>query len=47
MTLSACAKYDFENKLKYKLTGWGKICLDREARGISRKAMRLKKKENK
>jgi hypothetical protein len=43
MTLSQCARYDHQNKLKDKLTGWGKICKDRQLKGISRKARRQQK----
>jgi hypothetical protein len=44
MSLSECAKFDHDNKLKFKLTGWGKICKDRAERGVSRKArIRAKK----
>jgi len=44
MTLSQCAKFDWENGLRSKLTGWGKISQIRREKGISRKAKRLKKK---
>jgi hypothetical protein len=43
MTLSECARFDHQNKLKDKLTGWGKICKDRQAKGISRKERRKQK----
>lgn len=43
MTLSECAKFDKDNNLKSKLTGWGIICKDRHERGVSRKQRRLKK----
>ena len=43
MTLSECAAFDLKNGAKGKLTGWGKVCKDREARGISRKQRRLRK----
>lgn len=38
MTLSQCAQYDKMHDAKNKLTGWGIICRDRQARGISRSA---------
>jgi len=43
MSLRESAKFDFENKLKDKLTGWGKICKDRCRRGVSRRVRRLKR----
>lgn len=43
MTLSECGKFDFDNGLKNKLTGWGKICKDRCERGTSRKARKRKR----
>ena len=45
MTLKACAAYDKQNNAKNKLTGWGRICADRAARGVSRKARIRAKKE--
>jgi hypothetical protein len=44
MTLSQCAKYDYENHLASKLTGWGRICKERKEKGISRKEKRKRKK---
>jgi hypothetical protein len=41
MTLSECAKYDHDNGLKNKLTGWGKVSKARELQKISRKQRRL------
>jgi hypothetical protein len=40
LSLSQAAKYDHDTKQKEKLTGWGKVCKDREARKVSRKARR-------
>ena len=37
MTLSECAKFDHDNKLKEKLTGWGMICKDRAAKKLSKR----------
>ncbi len=44
MTLSACAQYDHNTKAKDRLTGWGKICKDRNERKVSRKFQILRKK---
>ena len=44
MGLAECAKYDHDNKLKDVVTGWGRICKDRNQRGISRKQKRLARK---
>lgn len=38
MTLGECARYDHTTKARERLTGWGIICRDRQARGISRSA---------
>lgn len=38
MTLSACAKFDKDNNIAEKQTGWGVISADRCAKKISRKA---------
>jgi hypothetical protein len=43
LSLREAAKFDFQNNLKSKLTGWGKICKDRAERGVSRKARRRAK----
>lgn len=43
MSLRESAQYDHQNKLRDKLTGWGAICKDRQARGVSRKARRQKR----
>ena len=44
MTLSQCGQFDKQNNAKNKLTGWGIICKDRAARGVSRRArIRAKK----
>jgi hypothetical protein len=45
LSLSQAAKFDHENNLKNKLTGWGIICKERQRKGISRKAKRLKKQQ--
>lgn len=45
MTLSQCAKFDFETGQKNKLTGWGIVSKDRQERKISRKARRLAKQQ--
>ena len=37
MTLSECAKFDLENHARETLTGWGAICKDRAAKGLSRR----------
>lgn len=37
MTLSQCAKYDHEKKVRDIVTGWGRISKDRTGKGISRK----------
>ena len=37
VTLSQCAKFDYENKIKDIVTGWGRISKDRTNKGISRK----------
>jgi len=37
MSLSECGKYDMENKLAEKLTGWGKICKDRASKGLRKR----------
>jgi hypothetical protein len=42
MTLSECAKFDHMQGARNKLTGWGRICADRAARGVSRKARVMK-----
>ena len=44
MTLSACAQHDHNNKVREKLTGWGKVCKDRQERGVSRRLKILRKK---
>lgn len=36
MTLSQCGQFDKQNNAKNRLTGWGIICKDRQARGVSR-----------
>lgn len=38
MTLSQCAQFDNQNKLKDKVTGWGAISKMRCEKKISRKA---------
>jgi hypothetical protein len=45
MTLSECAEYDYKTNARGRLTGWGKICKDRQERGISRKQRRLLKRQ--
>ena len=40
MTLSECAKFDAETGQRDKLTGWGRICKDRAARGLSKRGER-------
>lgn len=47
MTLSQCATFDHQSKLKDKLTGWGKISKSRTGKGISRKDRIKAKKESK
>lgn len=42
MSLSECGRYDKQHNLKAKLTGWGKICAERAAKGL-RKRKRVKK----
>lgn len=44
MSLRESGKFDHQNNLREKLTGWGRICKDRQARGISRKARREQRK---
>ena len=44
-SLRQAARFDNETKQREKLTGWGKVCKDREARGVSRKAKRKARKE--
>lgn len=36
MSLSQCAKFDHENKLREKVTGWGIISKERHEKKISR-----------
>ena len=43
MGLSECAEYDMKNNLRNKITGWGRICKERNEKGISRKQRRLKR----
>lgn len=43
MGLRECAKFDFENKLREKLTGWGIICKDRAAKGLTRRGKNKKR----
>jgi hypothetical protein len=43
MSLKECGAYDHANNLKAKLSGWGIICKDRQVRGVSRKARRLRR----
>jgi hypothetical protein len=43
MSLRECARFDFERGAREKLTGWGRVSKDRQERGISRKARRLKR----
>lgn len=38
MSLRECGKYDMENGLREKLTGWGKICKDRASKGLRKRA---------
>lgn len=44
MSLREAAAFDFEHKLKSQLTGWGKVSVDRKARGVSRKERRKQRK---
>jgi hypothetical protein len=44
MGLKECAKFDESNGARTKLTGWGIICKDRQARGLSRKARAARRK---
>lgn len=43
MGLSECAAFDHGNGARERLTGWGKVCKDREARGVSRKQRRIRR----
>lgn len=38
MTLGQCAAFDHQTGAKFKITAWGKICKERNKRGISRRA---------
>jgi len=42
-TLGECAKFDWDNKLSSKLSAWAKVSNARREKGISKKAIRLKK----
>jgi hypothetical protein len=44
MTLGQCAKHDFDNNLKAKLTGWGIVSKARREQKISKKEVRKIKK---
>ena len=46
LSLRESAKFDFENGLRDKLTGWGVICKLRHEKKISRKQRRLAAKGN-
>jgi len=37
MTLGACAKFDKDNNISQKQTGWGVVSADRASKKISRK----------
>lgn len=43
LSLRESAKFDLENGARDKLTGWGKICKERNEKGTSRKQRRLKR----
>jgi hypothetical protein len=43
LSLRQAGQYDKETNAKGRLTGWGRICKDREARKVSRKQRRLQK----
>lgn len=38
-------QHDFLTGARQKLTGWGKVCRDRQQRGVSRKARIARKRE--
>ena len=44
MTLKQCGQYDKQSDAKNRLTGWGRVCRDRCARGVSRRLRILAKK---
>ena len=46
LSLRESAKFDYENNLRDKLTGWGVICKLRHEKKISRKQRRLAAKDN-
>ena len=45
LSLRQSAQFDFQNKLKDKVTAWGLICRLRRENGTSRKQRRLKKEK--
>jgi len=45
MTLRECARFDYTNGAKLRLTGWGIICKQRHEKKISRKQRRLIKRQ--
>lgn len=42
-SLKEAGEFDARTNQKSKLTGWGRICKERNAAGISRKQRRLKR----
>jgi len=44
LSLSQAAQFDWDNGLRSKETGWGKISRERREKGISRKEVRKRKK---
>ena len=45
LSLSEAGQFDYKNNLKNKLTGWGRICKERAAKGVSRKARIQRRKQ--
>lgn len=44
MGLKQCAKFDFDNNIRNKQTGWGVVSADRCKKGISRRLRVLRNK---
>jgi hypothetical protein len=43
LSLRQAGEYDKNTNQREKLTGWGRICKERQEKGISRKARRIRR----